>query len=104
MSGEPSCAVAPHEAVGRALMEAFVRPEASPPAGYNDRRGRLWVRLLAHRTLPKSPEFETEWRALHVMLTQAGAEAVGHPLTPALDALDRAWGAACQSGLADSWS
>jgi hypothetical protein len=96
-------AIAPHEAVGLSLIEARVMPEHDPPAGYNDRRGRLWVRLLAHRTLPKSKEFEAEWRALHEMLTQAGAETSGHPLGAALEALDRAWGAASHSGLVDSW-
>jgi hypothetical protein len=75
-------AIAPHEAVGLSLIEARVMPEHDPPAGYNDRRGRLWVRLLAHRTLPKSKEFEAEWRALHEMLTQAGAETSGHPSGP----------------------
>lgn len=104
MSVGPSSAIAPHEAVGRALLAAHVLPGAKPPAGYNDRRGALWARLLAHRTLPKSKEFETEWRALRAMLVQAGAESPGHALGAALGALDRAWGAACQSGLVDSWN
>ena len=96
-------AVAPHQAVGLALMRAHVKPADDPPAGYNDRRGRLWVRLQAHRTLPTSKEFENEWRVLRDMLVAAGAEAPGHRLAPALDALDHAWGAACQSGLLEAW-
>jgi hypothetical protein len=104
MTGGPKCAVSPHEAVGRALLAAHVLPAADPPDGYNDRRGALWARLLANRTLPKSKEFETEWGALRAMLVQAGAETPGHHLGAPLDALDRAWGAACQSGLVNSWS
>jgi hypothetical protein len=103
MTGGSPFAVAPHEAVGLALLAAHVKPADEPPAGYNDRRGRLWVRLQAHRTLPTSKEFEAEWRLLRDMLVRTGAETPGHRLTPALDALDRAWGAACQSGLLEAW-
>jgi hypothetical protein len=103
MTGGPTCAVAPYEAVGQALLEARVRPDNGPPEGYNERRGALWARLLARRTMPKAKEFEAEWRELRATLVQAGAEAPGHRLTDALYALDRAWGAACQSGLVDSW-
>ena len=102
MSGSPF-AVAPHEAVGLALLRAHVTPTDDPPAGYNDRRGQLWVRLAAHRTLPTSKEFEAEWRLLRDMLVAAGAEAPGHGLAPAVTALDGAWGAAIQSGLVKSW-
>jgi hypothetical protein len=96
-------AVAPHQAVGLALMRAHVKPADDPPTGYNDRRGRLWVRLQAHRTLPTSKDFEGEWRVLRDMLVAAGADAAGHRLAPALDALDHAWGAASQSGLLEAW-
>lgn len=103
MSG-PTFAVAPHEAVVLALLRARVKPADEPPPGYNDRRGRLWVRLAAHRTLPTSKEFEAEWRLLRDTLIAAGAEAPGHRLAPALDMLDQVWGAASQSGLLDAWN
>jgi hypothetical protein len=102
MSGS-RLAVAPHEAVGLALMRAHVMPADDPPAGYNHRRGRLWLRLQAHRTLPTSKEFEREWRVLREMLVAAEAQAPGHRLAPALNALDDAWGAARQSGLLEAW-
>jgi hypothetical protein len=72
-------AVAPHESVGLALLRAHVKPADDPPAGYNDRRGRLWVRLQAHRALPTSKGFEADWRLLRDMLVAAGAEAPTPP-------------------------
>jgi hypothetical protein len=102
MSRSP-CAVPPHDSVGRALLLAHVSPKLEPPPSYNDRRGRLWVRLQAHRTLPTSAEFETEWRALRAVLVTAGAESPDHRLASALDALDQAWGAAVRSGMLGAW-
>jgi len=63
----------------------------------------MWVKLLAHRTLPSSEEFEADWRELRAMLVAAGASSPGHRLAEALAAVDQAWGAAYQSGLLDRW-
>jgi hypothetical protein len=100
---QSSFAVAPHEAVRLALLKAHVLPAVDPPAGYNELRARMWVKLSAHRTLPTSEEFEADWRELRAMLVAAGAGSPGHRLASALAAVDQAWGAAYQSGLLDRW-
>jgi hypothetical protein len=94
--------VPPHQRVALALLRARA-PHEHAPTGYNDARGRLWVRMLAHRTLPTADEFETEWRKLHAALVGAGADAAPSPLNAALTGLNEAWGAAIQSGLLDAW-
>ncbi len=54
------------ERVGYWLLKART-PTGMCPA-FNERRGALWCRLLARRTLPKPTEFEDEIEALRDLL------------------------------------
>ena len=97
-----SAAVPPHHQVGRALLAAHLPPDVAP-AGYNEARGCLWVRLQAPRTLPTSAEFEQEWRRLRELLVADNHVNGRAHRRNALAALDEVWGAAVASELLDEW-
>lgn len=54
------------EQVGYWLLKA--RTPTGVASAFNERRGALWCRLLARRTVPKPVEFEAEIEALRDLL------------------------------------
>lgn len=65
----PRFAAAGLERVGFALLVAATPPRLAPT--YNKRRGELWARVQARRTVPSPDEFEKETRDLRDLLRDA---------------------------------
>jgi hypothetical protein len=70
------------ERVGYWLLKA--RPARNLAPAFNERRGALWVRMMAHRTAPKLAEFEAEVERLHVLLGLTHP-APGEPYDPKIE-------------------
>jgi hypothetical protein len=65
-SWTPRVGAAGYEQVGLALLVAATPPEVGPD--YNARRGALWARCQALRTVPTTDEFENELHELRDLL------------------------------------
>jgi hypothetical protein len=100
----PRYGAAGYERVGFALLLAATPPELA--SDYNKRRGELWGRLQALRTVPRPAEFERLTHVLRDYLRAAAAprgghctEAVRHELVRAARRLDLMEEAARDAGL-----
>jgi hypothetical protein len=70
------------ERVGYWLLKA--RPACNLAPAFNERRGALWVRMMAHRTAPKLAAFEAEVEELRVLLGLTHP-APGEPYDPDIE-------------------
>lgn len=62
----------------------LLRAACNLAPAFNERRGALWVRMMAHRTAPTLAEFDAEVEALRVLLGLTHP-AVGAPYDPKIE-------------------